>query len=258
VNGVAPLLWIAVPCYSLGMISDRVCGEFLAVLGALLATAGGCAGAHSALNPEEYARLARGKGAMSIVTCDPARPDPTSILRQRALPVSAEDPDLTLLTERMAATMQAEQVVGLAAPQIGVSRRVIMVRHGVRPVGQPTRLELYLNPRIEWASAEQDDDYEACASVAGVGGLVPRARRITMTYETLGARARQRVELGDWDARIVQHEIDHLEGVLFVDRLRGGLLPLEEMRRLRDAAHRAKGWMPTSQPASTSAPHASE
>ncbi|HEY3352495.1 MAG TPA: peptide deformylase [Polyangia bacterium] len=218
-----------------------------------LAVACGCASARYALNPEEHERLSRGKGPMSIVMYDPAQPDPTSVLRQRAVPVSPEDPDLTALVERMNTTLTREGGVGLAAPQIGVSRRVVLVVHGTRPKGQPTRVELYLNPRVDWASPEQDDDYEACLSIAGIGGLVPRAKRIKVSYDPLGGGPRRVIELTDWDARVMQHEIDHLDGVLFLDKLKGKPLPMDEMRMLRDAGHRARGWLPPAAPATAPA-----
>jgi peptide deformylase len=217
---------------------------------AVLIAAGGCASARHAITPEEYARLSRGTGPIAIVMYDPARPDPTSILRQSAAPVSPVDTDLTLLIRRLHDTLEKAGGVGLAAPQIGVGRRVILVVHGLRPVGQPTRAEVYLNPRIERASPEQDDDYEGCLSIANVGGLVTRARRVTMSHDPLGGGPRQTIEVSDWDARIVQHEIDHLDGVLFVDKLKGQLLPYEEARRLRDAGHRQRGWLPPAAPAS--------
>jgi peptide deformylase len=226
----------------------------LVLVAVVVAAACGCAGARYALTPDEHAWLSRGTGTMSIVMHDPARPDPQSVLRQRAAPVTPDDPDLTPLVERMQATFEKEGGVGLAAPQIGVSRRVVLVLHGTRPAGQPRRVELYLNPRIEWSSSEQEDDYEACLSIAGIGGLVPRARRIKVSYDVLGGGPRRTVELADWDARIVQHEVDHLDGVLFVDRLKGPPLPMDEMRRRRDAGHRARGWLPPEAPASAPAP----
>jgi len=217
---------------------------------AVLALGGGCASARLAITPEEYARLARGTGPMAIVMHDPARPDPASVLKQRAAPVSPVDTDLTLLIRRMHDTLVRAKGVGLAAPQIGIARRVILVVHGVRPAGQPTRMEVYLNPRLEQVSPEQDDDYEGCLSVANAGGLVARARRVTMSHDPLGGGPRQTITVSDWDARIVQHEIDHLDGVLYSEKLKGPLLPYDEARRLRDEGHRRRGWLPSAAPAS--------
>jgi peptide deformylase len=210
----------------------------------VLFAAAGCAGARFQLTPEEYGRMARGQGAMPVVKLDLARPDPASVLRQRAAPVSPEDVDLTMLLDRMRATLEQSQGVGLAAPQIGISRRVVLVRHGTRPAARPARVEAYLNPRVEWASPEVEDDYEACLSIDGVGGLVPRPQRVKVSFDPFGGGARKVIELAGWDARIMQHEIDHLDGILFTDKVKGGLLSLDEARRRRDELHRSRGWLP--------------
>jgi peptide deformylase len=199
-----------------------------------------------AWSADELATLQADGKAMHIVSYDIHQPDPASVLRQRAAPVVPGDPELRLLLERMAATLEHAGGVGLAAPQVGISRRVILVKHGTRPTGQPTRVVAYLNPVIEWSSPETDDDYEACLSIDGVGGLVRRARRLRVSSDPVGSGARVVVDYADWDARILQHEIDHLDGVLFVDKLAGPLLPSEEMRRLRDEGHRQRGWIPPS------------
>jgi peptide deformylase len=183
---------------------------------------------------------------MHIVSYDIHQPDPASVLRQRAEPVAPDDPELTLLLERMGATLEHAGGVGLAAPQVGISRRVILVKHGTRPTGQPTRVVAYLNPVIEWSSPETDDDYEACLSIDGVGGLVRRARRLRVSYDPVGGGPRAAADYAEWDARILQHEIDHLDGVLYVDKLAGPLLPSDEMRRLRDEGHLQRGWLPPS------------
>jgi len=183
---------------------------------------------------------------MAIVQLDRASDDRASVLRQRALEVSPEDPELELLVARMRATLEESGGVGLAAPQVGISRRVVLLRHGTRPVGQQTRVEAYLNPRIEWASAELDEDYEACLSVDGVGGLVQRAQRLRLVHDLPGGT--RTVELVDWDARIAQHELDHLDGLLYVDKLVGELLPTDQVRKLRDEGHRKRGWIPSEPP----------
>ncbi|MBI4700198.1 MAG: peptide deformylase [Deltaproteobacteria bacterium] len=204
----------------------------------------GCAGAAPAWSPAELALLGAGSGPMPIVKLDLARPDPASVLRQRALPVRPGEPALAPLAQRMRATLEETGGVGLAAPQVGVSRRVVLVRLGTRPAGQGTHVEIFVNPTIDWSSDETDDDYEACLSIDAVGGLVRRPRRVRLSFDAPDGDRRRTIALDDWDARIVQHELDHLEGVLFVDRLLGALLPLDEMRRRRDEGHRRRGWLP--------------
>ena len=231
----------------------------LAVVASVVALllAAGCGGAAYQLTPEEYGRMARGRGAMPIARLDLARPDPANILRQRAAPVSPDDVDLTMLLDRMRATLAQNPGVGLAAPQIGISRRVVLVVHGTRPAGKPTRVEAYLNPRVEWASPEIDEDYEGCLSVGAGWGLVARPRSVKVSFDPFGGGARQTVELTGWDARIMQHEIDHLDGILFTDKMKGALLAPDEARKRRDEIHRARGWLPPlppSQPASGARP----
>jgi peptide deformylase len=224
----------------------------LAPLGALLDRVGvlalaatcSCASTRYAWSGDEVAVLSADAAAMPIVQLDPRTPEPDSVLRKKAEPVATADPELESLLRRMTATLEQAGGVGLAAPQIGISRRVVMVKHGTRPTGQPTKVVAYLNPTFEWVSSEIDDDYEACLSIDGVGGLVRRAARVRVSYDPIGGGPRQSVDYADWDARILQHELDHLDGVLFVDKLSGPLLPTEEMRRRRDEGHRKRGWIP--------------
>jgi peptide deformylase len=216
-----------------------VVASFFVFLGAA-----GCGAARLQLTPDEYGLMARGKGAMPVVKLDPAKPAAGSVLRARANPIAPDDVDLTMLLDRMRATLVQTGGVGLAAPQIGISRRVLLVLHGTRPAGQKTRVEAYINPRMEWASSEIEDDYEGCLSVDGGSGLVPRPRSVKVSYDQLGGGPRQLIELTGWDARIMQHELDHLDGVLFIDKLKGGLLPVDEARKRRNELHRSRGWLP--------------
>ena len=158
------------------------------------------------------------------------------------------DPALPALVDALRAELDRQGGVGLAAPQVGVSRRVVLVKLNTRPKGE-VRVEALVNPAIEWASPETDLDYEACLSVEGGGGLVRRHVRIALSWDPVGGGPRMRRELSGWDARIAQHEVDHLDGVLFIDKLEGPLLPMDEMRKLRDEEHRKRGWLPPAAPA---------
>jgi len=203
--------------------------------------AAACALPAASLTARELSLVGAGGGAMAVVKIDPRHPDPGSVLRRRARPLRPEDADLPRLVERMSATLEATGGVGLAAPQVGVSRRAILVRHGTRPpAGAAARpfVRDYVNPILEWASPDLERDYEACLSIDGVGGLVARARRVRVSYEPVGGGPRRSLAVEGFDARILQHEIDHLAGALYVDKLAGPLLPIEEMRRKRDALRR--------------------
>jgi len=200
---------------------------------ALALLAGACATV-APLRPDE--------GGRDIVKLDLARPDPGSVLRTHARTVDPGDPLLPALVERMRRALERTGGVGIAAPQIGASRRVAIVKLGTRPE-KDTHDEVLVNPEIVETSGGMEADYEACLSIEGVGALVARYRRVRVRYRTVGGDTRE-LALENWDARIAQHELDHLDGVLFVDRLAGPLLPMEEARRLRNEAHRARGWLP--------------
>ncbi len=202
----------------------------------------GCAGRGAGL--AEYRGQLAGEGPLEIVQLDLDRPDPESVLRKQAAAVDSLDPEMPQLVARMSATLEKSGGVGLAAPQVGVSRRVLLVRHGTRPKGQPVHVEAYVNPEVSWASAQTEEDYEACLSVSRGGGLVPRAKAVRIRYQRPGEAGWHELDLTDWDARIMQHELDHLDGKMFVDRLVGELMSMEEMRKRRDEKHRAMGWLP--------------
>jgi peptide deformylase len=131
------------------------------------------------------------------------------LLREKARPVEKITPQVHRLLNNMAETMYHARGVGLAAPQIGVSKRAIVV-----DVGEGL-IEL-LNPEITAASGAVNG-LEGCLSIPGLEGEVVRAAQVTVkglnrhgTEVTLDAEG--------WLARVLQHEIDHLDGILFVDR----------------------------------------
>ena len=170
-----------------------------------------------------------------LVTVTPGRSHDRAVLRRRAdpagrLPAAA----LRLVDAAMRETLTRSGGVGLAAPQVDLSRRIALVELS-RP-GRPVLL--VVDPRIVWAAAQQVDGYEGCLSVPGVGGLVPRSVTVEVTYRDLAGRP-QRHHAEGWEARIFQHELDHLDGVLYLDRLKGPVLPLDEVRRRRAAGRAA-------------------
>lgn len=137
-------------------------------------------------------------------------PDP--VLRLRARAVDAFDADLVRLAERMTGLMRDANGVGLAATQIGVLRRVFVFQAGEDD--EPTAL---VNPEITARSSDADVDNEGCLSLQGV--LVPVERPVSLTLEASDVHGEPvRLELAGLPARIVQHEVDHLEGVLILQR----------------------------------------
>ncbi|AHF07644.1 peptide deformylase [Desulfitobacterium metallireducens] len=131
------------------------------------------------------------------------------VLREKAKDVKEVTPNIVKLLDNMLDTMYEADGVGLAAPQIGISKRVVVIDVGEGPVE-------FINPVIV-AQEGEDDDSEGCLSIPGVTGEVVRAAKVTV--EGLNRQGElQRVEATGFFARACQHEIDHLEGILFVDK----------------------------------------
>jgi peptide deformylase len=135
-------------------------------------------------------------------------PDP--VLRLRANPVESFDADLARLVERMGALMTDANGVGLAATQVGILRRLFVFRYD-----EETRA--IVNPEIVERSEESVSDDEGCLSLQGVSLPVERSARVTIAGKD-EAGADVRFELDELPARVVQHEVDHLDGVLILDR----------------------------------------
>jgi peptide deformylase len=141
---------------------------------------------------------------------------PHPVLRQKAAPVTAMTPDLAKLIEDMAETMYADDGVGLAAPQVGVSLRLI-VCDPVASEEQGKQLMVLLNPEIVKREGEVEWE-EGCLSVPGVKGWVTRAEKVVV--KALDAQLQPiTVEADELRAVCLQHELDHLDGLLFFDRI---------------------------------------
>jgi peptide deformylase len=145
------------------------------------------------------------------------------ILRQVAAPVAHFNSDeLIALVADMDDTMRAQHGAGIAAPQIGVSLRVVIfeVTENPRyPHVAPVPYTVLINPTISALDAEEEEGWEGCLSVPGMRGLVPRARRVRYQgFDLTGAPIDRTVE--GFHARVVQHEVDHLDGILYPQRVR--------------------------------------
>lgn len=146
-------------------------------------------------------------------------------LRKKARPVTNfKDPEFQQLIEDMIETMRAANGVGLAAPQVDRSLRLSVIETLPEVDDEGNEIEgtrdLYVivNPEIVWESREIVDAIEGCLSIPGWVGEVGRAQAIRVrAQDRYGNKVKYR--LYDWDARIFQHEIDHLDGVLYIDRL---------------------------------------
>jgi peptide deformylase len=144
-------------------------------------------------------------------------PDP--ILRRKAKPVTRFDADLQKLVDDMIETMRVAPGVGLAAPQVGESIRLIVVEYPMDDEKEdaPKKLFTVVNPEIKEISAETEMGIEGCLSLPGLHGEVERALEVRVTGRTRRGQP-IKIKAKGWLARIFQHEIDHLEGVVFTDR----------------------------------------
>jgi len=140
------------------------------------------------------------------------------VLRQQAQTVQQFDKELEILIDDMIETMREAPGVGLAAPQIGVSKRVIVVEFGHEEDETiPKRLYAVVNPEVISMSEETVQGIEGCLSVPGYVGEVARAKVVTVKGQNPQGKT-IKIRAQGWLARIFQHEIDHVNGVLYTDR----------------------------------------
>lgn len=141
----------------------------------------------------------------------------SEVLRRKADDVDGPGEELDALIADMFETMYAEKGIGLAAPQIGLSKRLVVVDVNDEQ-GEEMGPFALLNPRIVESGTALDKHEEGCLSIPGVTGVVERPW--TVTVEGLTQKGEPvRIEAEGMLARCLQHEIDHLNGVLFIDRL---------------------------------------
>ena len=144
------------------------------------------------------------------------------VLREKAKPVEKfGTPELHALLEDMKETMAAKNGAGLAAPQIGVGQRVVIfgVDHNPRyPDAEPVPFTVLVNPKLVMLTREVEEDWEGCLSVPGMRGVVPRYTRIRYSGFDVEGNPIERVAEG-FHARVVQHECDHLDGILYPQRI---------------------------------------
>jgi len=144
-------------------------------------------------------------------------PDP--MLRKKAHDVRDFGEDFQTLADDMVDTMREEDGVGLAAPQVNQSLRVIVVEYFKDDTKEDSKKKLYVmvNPEIVKRSEETELGIEGCLSIPDIVGEVERASRVEVRgLNRYGKKSKVRAK--GWLARVFQHEIDHLDGILFVDR----------------------------------------
>jgi peptide deformylase len=157
-------------------------------------------------------------------------PDP--VLRERASEVAEVDGDIRKLVADMGETMRAAPGIGLAAPQVGIQRRVL-----VYSLHEEDPIHAVVNPEIVERSGEVVDS-EGCLSMPGLSYEVPRAQHVVVKGLDENGEPIE-IDAVDLEARVLQHEIDHLDGILFIDRIDPELRK-EAMKELREAV--TSGW----------------
>jgi peptide deformylase len=179
------------------------------------------------LDPEVEARRA---AAMSFIR---KLGDP--VLKSSATPVDRFDDSLRRQVSRMAGIMNDALGVGLAAPQLGISQRLLVYR-----VGPDAPLIALANPELDWSSQDLEAGEEGCLSIPGI--TVDVERPVHVRVRALDEEGDQRVvEASGLEARVIQHEMDHLDGVLILERTsrderKRALRELREAERSREAA----------------------
>ncbi|MCP4363444.1 MAG: peptide deformylase [Chloroflexi bacterium] len=168
---------------------------------------------------------------------------PAPILRQKTRPVTQFNDDIHELVANMVETMRENNGVGLAAPQIGLPQQLTVIEslpqtdEEGHDIPDSRQLFVIANPRIVWESREVVDGIEGCLSIPGYLGEVERHEAIRVRAQDQYGK-KIKLKLSGWTARIFQHEIDHLNGVLYIDRLTSpdNLWTEEEFEKMQEEA----------------------
>ncbi len=150
------------------------------------------------------------------------------VLKTKAMAISRFDDELRTEVQRMGQLMDEALGIGLAAPQVGISHRLLVYR-----VVQGGPLNVVINPAIEWSSKEDEWMEEGCLSLPAVHVEVERPVHVRVVAQDEHGE-QQIIEASGLEARVIQHEMDHLDGVLILDRTPRGQRK-EAMRMLREA-----------------------
>jgi peptide deformylase len=166
---------------------------------------------------------------MEIVT------HPSEVLRQEAEPIDEITEEVRDLADKMTETMFREEGIGLAAPQVGVSKKLIVVN-------LEDDFHIMINPEIVEKGADEESMEEGCLSVPGPEAPVTRANEVLVRGTNLDGDEVE-LEREGLPARVFQHEVDHVNGVLFVDRLSDAerSLTLREYRKAQEEGEEETG-----------------
>jgi len=140
------------------------------------------------------------------------RIDEDPILRKKAKDVKSFDPSIKKLIDDMVETMYDAPGVGLAAPQVGVSKKIVII-----DPDDGQGLQVLVNPKIIKIEGEEEEGLEGCLSVPGIYGMVKR--QLSITVKALNRKGKGiTIDVTGFRARVIQHEVDHLNGIIFTDK----------------------------------------
>lgn len=162
---------------------------------------------------------------------------PDRRLQSSALPVTSVDAEIRRLMDDMLETMYGAPGIGLAAPQVGISKRVLVIDVNMNENGEPGDPLLVANPTLSWISENRKTTEEGCLSLPGQYAEVERPAQIRVKFIDQHNRD-QEFEVDGLVAACLQHEIDHLDGRLFIDhlsRLKKNMI----LRKLAKSKHRS-------------------
>lgn len=143
------------------------------------------------------------------------------VLRRKADLITEITPSVKTLVEEMVETMDASNGIGIAAPQVHHSVRLFIIRKPTESVDGKVEfgdIEVFINPTLSFPSKETWKTTEGCISIPVLRAEVERPKEVTIDYTTLEGESLQRI-INGWEARMIMHEYDHIEGILFIDRL---------------------------------------
>ena len=191
----------------------------LAVIWLALMLTVGCSKKVPRLTAEETQLIMSSDGLMRVLLV--TSPEDSLVLRAPCMDLAEEDLQSEVyerLASRMIATVtdSTQDGVGLAAPQVGLKRRVVAVMRYDKP-GYP--FEVYPNIHIEYFSDQKQTGPEGCLSIPDIAGEVERSQQVVIRYTDPETLSELRDTVDGYTAVIFQHEVDHLEGILFTDRL---------------------------------------
>ena len=165
---------------------------------------------------------------------------PNKVLTSKCERVKKGDPELEQLVKNLVDTLdnaQNPQGAGLAAPQLGILKRVLIARNFYEDSGNPNSLKfenvVFINPKIVSHSKETNVDWEGCLSIPDTYGKVQRFNQIKVRTEDLDGQEFT-LKASGFFARIIQHEIDHLDGILFTTKLVGNKVTEKELDEIME------------------------